>query len=391
MTFLRPQITRLKAKYIFLITVLITVIYLASYQESSTNTVTTSSSGQGSRIINNTTVVNGAQFFPIGLYHVSWKTSFAEQINALRDVAAGGFNTIHVSATDLDEHGRFLDEAQRLGVMVISEDGVGLSNLIRTYKDKPAVLGWNIADDVDDGSFTPNEVCELHQLAKSLDPNHITYISGYSDRIGSFSDCADVTAMQSYPIKPGIKYITDPYVDARIAADATAYDSAKTIYSNLQAFDWSTVNSNTDSQVPSQMEIRNMTYQALLGGSKGIIYYTYFHSGWLLTDHPDLWNALQELATELSQLATVYLDGTLQNIYQSSDSILAGIWQNQDHDVLIVLNNSLYSSENLDILIPQKYTSFQPIFADYDSGLSLQNHHMTGVVQPLEVHIYRLN
>jgi hypothetical protein len=80
----------------------------------------------------------------------------------------------------MNDYGEFLDRAEKLGVYVVTEQNVGLLNLINAFKHKPAVLGWNIADDVDNGKLVPQEVLKFHQQAKLADPHHITYISGYS-------------------------------------------------------------------------------------------------------------------------------------------------------------------------------------------------------------------
>ncbi|NJL66273.1 MAG: hypothetical protein HC894_04575 [Microcoleus sp. SM1_3_4] len=146
------------------------------------------------KIVNGITIVNGKPFFPFGFYHVSWKSTAQDLMEDMREIAAAGFNTIHASATEVKSYDLFLNEAARLGIYVFSEQGIGLLNMIDSFKKKPAVLGWSIADDVDNGKLLPEEVLKMHQQAKLADPNHITYISGYSNKIKRFGNCADAIA-----------------------------------------------------------------------------------------------------------------------------------------------------------------------------------------------------
>ena len=337
------------------------------------------------------TMVNGKPFFPFGFYDVSWKSTADERMNHLRDIADAGFNTIHASVTRLDDYEAFLDEAERLGVYVLSEQNVGLLNLVNAFKHKPAVLGWSIADDVDDGTWPPQKVLESHQQVKASDPNHITYVSGYSESIGRFANCSDVIAIQSYPIKVGKAELSSTYSKVSVARDAIAKFNGA-VYANLQTFNWSFTNrpEYKDARIPTFSEVRNMTYQALLAGAKGIIYYAYHDRGWHLPDSSNLWKELKSLVPEIKAVSSSLLEGDFREINTGVKNVLAGIWVSKDQALTVIVNNSYKNNAEVAIELPVGVSEARPMFEGRPSGMSVKEGKLSGSLNPLEVHVYSL-
>ncbi|MEG4486048.1 hypothetical protein [Microcoleus sp. D2_18a_B4] len=340
-------------------------------------------------IVNGITIVNGKPFFPFGFYHVSWKSKPEELIKHMRDIAAAGFNTIHASATEVNSYDRFLNEAERLGIYVVSEQGIGLVNMVNSFKEKPAVLGWNIADDVDNGKLVPQEVLKFHQQVKLNDPNHITYISGYSNKIKEFASCADVIAMQSYPIGNGDDEISLTYDRVSLVRDAVA-PYQKAVYANVQAFAWRRRKQGKlrPLRIPTFDEVRNMTYQALLAGAKGIIYYTYHDTGWHLPSHPDLWAKMKTLVPEIKTIDSLLLEGKLKIIDVGIEKVIAGIWTYQNKALVIVVNRS-YDRQEVSLAIPSKITQLKRMFENHPDNLALNGTRLSGFLKPLDVAVYQ--
>jgi hypothetical protein len=339
-----------------------------------------------------TTIVSNKPFFPFGFYHVSWETSGAERLTHLREIAASGFNAIHASATNLEDYGAFLDEAERLGVYVMTEQNVGLEKLINAYKDKPAVLGWSLADDVEEGTVMPQQVLELHRLAKTIDPNHITYISGYSDEIGRFAKCSDVMAMQAYPVRVGQVDLASTFAKVSLARDIVAKFNGS-VYANLQAFDWWSSTKLPEfrgSRPPTVDEVRNMTYQALLAGAKGIFYYTYFDDNWSLSEHPELWAGTKSLVPEIKTLSLILTQGKVTVFDSGVKDILAGAWIDQQRAIAVVINTSYDHTAEVAINLPMPVHSMQPMFEGRPSGMVINQNILSGLVKPITVHVYNL-
>jgi hypothetical protein len=345
---------------------------------------------KGVNVVNGVTIVNGKPFFPFGIYHVSWKSTEQELMRDLRDIAASGFNTIHASANDINNYGKFLDEADRLGVYVISEQGIGLTKFINAFKQKPAILGWNIADDVDNGKLTPQEILKFHQEAKLADPQHITYISGYSNKITKFGNCADVVAMQSYPIGNGDAKISSTYDRVSLTRDAVE-PYQKAVYANVQAFAWPNKKQG-DSQparIPTFDEVRNMTYQSLLAGAKGIIYFTYYENEfWHLPSHPDLWAGIKTLGAEIKEINSLLLDGILHKINLGVEKVIAGTWTYRDQALIVVVNQS-DERKKISIAMPKGLTQLKQLFEDRSDDLALNGNQLSGFLKPLDVKVYQ--
>jgi hypothetical protein len=340
--------------------------------------------------VDGTTVIDKKPFFPFGFYHVSWESTAQERKSALRDIAAAGFNTIHASATNLEDYGEFLEEAEGLGVYVLTEqNSIGLLNLINAFKQKPAVLGWNIADDVDNGKLVPQEVLKFDNQVKLADPHHITYISGYSNKIKEFGNCADVVAMQSYPIGNGDDEISLTYDRVSLGRDAVApYQNA--VYANVQAFAWQTRKQGKlrPLRIPTFDEVRNMTYQALLAGATGIIYYTYHDTDWHLPSHPDLWAGMKTLVPEIKAINSLLLEGELKIIDVGVEKVIAGIWTYQNQSLVVVVNRS-YDRQEVSIAIPSKITQLKRMFENPPDNLALNGTRLSGFLKPLDVAVYQ--
>ena len=336
-----------------------------------------------------TTLVNDRPFFPFGFYHVSWQATAEARLQALQEIGLAGFNTIHASATNMNDYGEFLDRAEKLGVYVVTEQNVGLLNLINAFKHKPAVLGWNIADDVDNGKLVPQEVLKFHQQAKLADPHHITYISGYSKKIKQFGNCADVLAMQSYPIGNGNGEISLTYDQISLARDAVSRDK-KAVYANVQAFAWQNTKKGESHpiRVPTFDEVRNMTYQALLAGAKGIIYYTYHDGDWHLSSYPALWTGMKTLVPEIKAISSLVLNGQLNKIDVGVEKVIAGMWRERNQCLIVIINRS-YERRGVSIAIPGNFSQIKPIFDNRPATMVLNANRLSGFLTPLDVEVYQ--
>lgn len=351
----------------------------------------------------NTKSVNiGKSFFPLGFYHVSWSSSPEQRMNDLRSIAAAGFNTIHASIKSNDDlnydYGKFLDEADKLGVKVISEFGVDRITAVNKFKDKPAVLGWNIGDDAGSNG-SANELSQISDQVKAADPNHLTYTSVAFDvnssrlkqSYANYAQVADLIGGQSYPIglPVPISRVNDVFSTAR--SEAKKYNHP--VIANLQTFRW---NNTSWSQLgtegrrwPTAEEVHNMTYQALLSGVKGIIFYTYYDSENHVAEQPAVWNELKSLVPEIKKLSPILLNGTRKRIETTDPDVLAGIWNYQGHNYVMAISTSNNSTKTVSIPLPSGIVGkAQPMFTGRPSGMVVKDSMLSGSIKPLEVHIY---
>jgi hypothetical protein len=346
-------------------------------------------------------IVNKQPFFAFGLCHDWFPISKEKRLKDIKDIADAGFNVIATSVSDNHENDLdVLDESQKLGIYYMGHyyhrkiNNQNFLDIVDKYKQKPSLLGWNIADDVDypSNNYDPIQIKKLSDSVKSLDGNHITYITAFSKNIRAFLNSADVIGFESYPISNDVNDKNPLLSNYENMITATKYDDgtpySQTIFAYLQAFPWD------NSRLPTSQEIYNMTYASLLNGVKGIIYYSYSidEDKWYLPEHEDLWNGIKSLAPEVKKLSPVLLEGKLTKLDTQLDNLQAGQWVYKDSLYVVVINTSSTDTITASLTISDKVLSqAQPLFPGRPSGMTFQNGKLSGLIQPGDVHIYQLS
>ncbi|MBW4687804.1 MAG: hypothetical protein KME40_22510 [Komarekiella atlantica HA4396-MV6] len=344
----------------------------------------------------NNILSNSKPFFPFGLYYVDYnvpKNIKAElKIKALNNMAHAGFNIIHTSNSEKPDDDRImLDQAKKLGVHVIIE-GPAETDVMDAFKGKSALLGWNIADDAN-SRYKRDTVLNRHKQVKKINPNYLTYISMFSlkpEVVMRFLHTSDLIGFQSYPISD--RPLNSTFYDMKLLVDISKKYNAAPAIANLQTFKWNEPDSIGNPQrKPRFSEIRNMTYQALLGGVKGIIYFSYLYEDWYLPEHQELWNGLKSLVPEIKVISPILLDGSLNQIDTGFKNILAGIWINQNQVLAVIINTSYTDTTKVAIKVPANLSQAKSIFVNRASGLVIRGGKLSGLIKPLDVHVYSLS
>lgn len=352
----------------------------------------------GAGVLNNgTTVVAGKPVFPFGFYHVSWSSTTIQLNQDLQAIANAGFNTIHASAVDSKLYGSVLARAKRLGIHVITEPGS--TELATQYGRNQAVLGWNIADDVDNGKHPPATVAAQNTAVKAVDPLHLTYISGYTQDLPTYyAKTADILAMQSYPINFGREAEISATFPLLAKLTQGLQGCNRAAYANLQAFSWKSAQPHIPGlRAPTPAEARNMTYQAIVAGVKGIIYYTYSDGTWVLPqDDPKLWQSLKSLVPEVNTLTPYLLNAKLTPLLTGQSKVFSGWWAlpkqaTPQQATLIVVNASYRNSPSVLLSLPAKPKSQTFLFRDRPLSQSQPTANQLQVtLSPLSVLVYKI-
>ena len=335
--------------------------------------------------------IDGKSFFPFGFYHVSWGSTVEERENHLQEIADAGFNIIHASfkpEENFNDYEEFLDEAARLGVRVITEFGleprISPLKIVDRFKHKPAVFGWNVADDAGVhkmNPINPQQVLNLHCQIKNIDPNHITYISGSRYELLKFANSADAIGFQAYPIghQPEQPISLAHKLIAHIVASVP---QNRLVIANSQAF----ARYYENSPVPTFNEVRNMTYQAIVAGAKGIIYYTYYDEGkWYLPEHA-LWQKIQSLVPEIEKISPILLEGERRKVNTRVKNVLLGVWTLKDWSLAILINTD--SDRSKKISLPLPIDNIQSATAYSYCDLKLEDGKLLGILPPLGIAVY---
>ena len=280
------------------------------------------------------TLLEGKPFFPFGFYHVSQSFDAAHRSKMAQDIAAAGFNCAHTRIMDFESYDAFLDECAKLGVYIITEFSTPLLETVERYKNHPAVLAWNPGDEPELNGLPPDEFFSRYDRFKQTAPDHLVYaVIASPNEYQRYAKGTDVLAPDVYPV-PNAS-VTAVYRQLRQAsAEAAKYDTM--LWGVLQCFGgyggWT--------RPPTPQELRAMTYLALLAGVKGILYYTYGDQGWVVTDHPEQWEAAKALVPEIKHLAPALLDGHFTLLSEGDNDIYAGQWEYQGKTYTVVVNTA---------------------------------------------------
>ncbi len=276
-------------------------------------------------------------FFPLGFVDQCFTLPgtaaerCAKRLVDLDQIRSGGFNLMAAffgyDPNDYACDMGFLDEAVRDNnhpVYVIDGLMWGTS-IVATFREHPAMFGWYTYDDVDEHwawldndpndpnyCFDPNcldpntpnapaAVNECNGEMKDADGGYnYTLIGGDLPQIfPAYDVCSNVDVMYCYWYRFNHLHVVHDSLTKMVAGLPH-----HPIIAGLRTFPrWN---------LPTPAEIRNMTYQAVVAGAAGILYYDFYEycNGTLISDLADLndpdvaalWNELTALAGEINGL-----------------------------------------------------------------------------------------
>jgi len=320
-------------------------------------------------------LMDGEPFFPFGFYHVSQSFDREHRLKMARDIAAAGFNCAHTRVMDTEAYGPFLDECAKLGVYIVTEFSAPMFEVAARYKDHPGALAWNPGDEPTIHGTTAEEMYSRYDRFKQVDPNHLVYtVICRPSEYRNYARGTDVLAPDPYPVPN--RPVTDVYRLLKSASEEAArYDTS--LWGVLQCFGgyggWK--------RPPTAQELRAMTYLALLAPVKGIIYYTYGDGGWVVTDHPEQWEASKALVPEIKRLAPALMDGVFELVSEGEGDIYCGYWQHEGTRHVIVVNGA---EEAKPFELPMEGTTLSAPFRD-EAPASLNDGKLTGELPGLDV------
>lgn len=254
-------------------------------------------------------LVDGEPFFPIGLY---W----------LRAEILGPMRRLHFNAGDYfyklrgEEVAALMDAAAVEGMQILLElteyarqkpkpDYRAIAALVKRYRRHPALLAWYLVDEPDETKMAPAAAGAIYELIRELDPYHPVYlVNNRPHTYAAYSDASDILAIDVYPIPNSpISQVSDYMQRARWTSLAR-----KPVWLVAQAFGgveyWP--------RAPTASELRNMIYQGLVGGAKGVLFYRYCQENERHIQPLPLWREVQNLAAELAELGPVLLQEELR-------------------------------------------------------------------------------
>jgi Domain of unknown function (DUF4832)/Domain of unknown function (DUF4874) len=347
---------------------------------------------------------NNQPFFPMGFY-VDRGTVVYYRAQVENIAASGAFNIINLPFVAGDDAAwvSFLDLCASKNIYVISQldYAANFTGPVTTFKNHPAVCGWSVADDADNGYFTIAQLQDRQNQIKAADPNHITDMSltGYylsrRQAANTYTPIPDIPSFQIYPITPFADYdvtpanaLTETYLRTLLYVNSAALVN-KSLLMNNQVFNWGSIGTVTNSRYPAVAEARNMFYSGIAAGIKGIISYVLNPA---LQQQTNLWNECKALQTDVNTLQTVLLNGTLTRVNTGDPELVCSRWEYNNDCYVAVINTSYSNTKNVSVAIPAIYNGqLQSLFARMSGTLNFSANTLSGSINATEVQVYKIS
>ena len=363
----------------------------------------------------------GKPFFPIGFYY--YPDSLLNPDDKELDlIVKAGFNTIHIDVKDSTNSLSFFDQCQRKGLKIIAQFGDGFGKFgmgdvsaLPMYMNHPALLGWSIADDANNGKNDIEIIRKRQEVIKSTKPDLQTFLSVYQNyekgislAPQEFLGTGDVISFEMYPIdswgqamgafkKEEELLETERELDAFQAVNFKKFN--KILVAIPQTFTWASYSKDKKARLLDADELRNLTYTGMINGAKGVLNYTFGQKGnvakdipnYKMTSTPNLWNEACAIAQEINRLKDVYLHGIRSKINLEKDNWLRlAVWKYNKKTYLIISNLHKTSSQNLNynLLTSGKITN---IFKQRNASVALKGGFLKGNIPAKQVQIYQID
>ena len=247
-------------------------------------------------------VINGQKVFPIGFTTPpppDGKTP--EGKSGLGELAAAGATFLRTGAPEegwsdatLQREQQYMDAAARYGLHCmpyLREDAcltsetreAQLRKILNRFKDHPGLGAWK-GDDEPEWAKTPlPPLMRAYKIIKEIDPNHPVVLihapRGTVESLSRYNIVCDVVGADIYPISypPGIhSLLTNRNISLVGDYTRTMMEVAEgklPVWMVLQ-ISWSGVlNPGKTLRFPTFAEERFMTYEAIINGARGLIYF----------------------------------------------------------------------------------------------------------------------
>ena len=298
-------------------------------------------------------IVNGKPFFPLTVGENKLKTEF------IPAAVEAGFNSIKTGGNPDDG---VWDYCRTNGIKVIRsignlyygerftvnrgwksyEDQYNfLTNRIETTgKHRPELLAWYLNDEPRP-ALRPKMV-KQQKLFETFDPGHPTQsVFDHPEFVRGFLDCFDDCGIDPYPIgRWPVSQVSDWLVDLRRGATGVKPFSVV-----IQAMDWNWFRMGPGMPTPhfpTFGELRNMTWQAIAGGARGLWYYGYnhFREPDKVKDYDRNYNLLKRVSTEVRKFLPVLLsvEEPVKVTLPRQSKLLVRSWRMGDESFVLVVN-----------------------------------------------------
>ncbi len=354
----------------------------------------------------NRVILEGKPFFPLGLYcHGGGSEVGLKDADLLADspfncvmnygINYGGLETIRKYLDYLDAHHlkiiystKDVYEGSRYAMLKVGpfegREAV-IKGLVQTFRAHPALLGWYLNDELP-RRFLP-KLRENYQWTKQLDPDHPTWIVLYQiGELEHYLDTCDAIGTDPYPVPSRPLTMVGDWTRRTVAA----VEGRRSVWMVPQLHAKKHYSKNPKDRAPTYDEIRNMTYQCLINGAKGLVYYSLFD---LRKDGPDFdrrWQEVKSVAAEVARLAPLILSVEPQpRVASDQPQVEVAAWTLKGQTVIAAANVAPEACRAT-IKLPLNGRRPQPLFKARKIAGPVTAEGLTDEFAPYAVHVYQV-
>ncbi len=347
-------------------------------------------------------VVNEKPFFVIGLYNVPQ--------NKLAEAKELGFNSVHTYRGEgpkdqfrirgrANEMLAYLQTAHEQGLMVwmglpryeVSHDFTSaIERFIDSLKDAPALMSWYLYDEPDCDNVPVSKIEFVAEMLQHQDPYHPKLLVLCEDEKKSqeYFFIPDIMITDLYPLKEQGASISD--VTKRIEKVKAILSNNIPVWNVVQLHGKGKGGTGYGLKEPNYEELRNMTYQSIVAGAKGLLFFAYSGKEYNLYDSPQGLVNIKKMTNELRQFIPIFLTSSVKPDFitiEKNQTIRTRIFKFQNKYYLFVVNLSR-DSTNIEIKIKRTPNLISEISSA--RAINLINTGFIEKINSLGVNIYEL-
>ncbi|MCR1000880.1 carbohydrate-binding protein CenC [Serratia rubidaea] len=226
---------------------------------------------------------HGERLFPLGIY------STRDGDDDLARIAAAGFNSVlnYRYGLGKDADG-FFRRSRRHGLQVIyaikdlyagsrfapatrGSYAALAATQINRLKNQPNLLAWYINDELG-LEFLP-QIAARHQQVQRLDRHHPTFqVLNKTAALDDYYNSTDILATDPYPVG------SEPHLRRTLHDTLQTVRAARGVkgaWMVIQIMDHAAYDSRRQARAPTEDEVRAQAWLALIGGARGLLFYSY--------------------------------------------------------------------------------------------------------------------
>lgn len=292
--------------------------------------------------------------FPIGMFGV-------RQVAEVDALAKEGFDTFMAEADTTTVRAMSV-RARRYGMRLMSHPGE-FRKAGAAPEDLP-IDAWYVFDEPDVHGLSSATVATEIAAVKTWDKKTpSTFVIGQGSSAKKYAGIGDALMLDWYPVPHHPIGSVGDEIDK-----AYWYTGGRPLWFLVQSFDWrdwpqQNPNKPRIGRFPDHIELRLMSYLAVLHGAKGLFYYTLKRDdGSSLLEWPELWQATARTAREMRAMQPIWSANRRVPLpfLPKPGGVEAACWRWRGRDYLVLVNRHV----DKQLKVPSKLLdrSWRPLF-----------------------------